>query len=357
VFWSHDPAGTARAEDSPPMRLIPGSNGPAALNAARNADADLAPLLAALDEQGLTASTDVILAAAHGRSTVFKESATSYAATRSYPDVPPGMLPPGFVAIDLARALRMSVFDPDAPPDSRDTALPQGRFPARGNGLIGDDATQPEVVVAANGGADLIYLPKPDKLTAARIVQVLSAQDYTSGIFVDSRLGPISGTLPLSAIALEGTALTPSPAIVVNFRSFSIGCADPAACGVEVADTIQPQGQITQGGFSRADTRTVLVAAGPDFRPGFDDTAPASTADVGRTIAALLGLKIKDKGKQTGRALTEALVNGAPLFAKSGILKSTADDSGLVTVLKYQTVGTARYFDAAGYPGRTLGLD
>jgi hypothetical protein len=25
--------------------------------------------------------------------------------------------------------------------------------------------------------------------------------------------------------------------------------------------------------------------------------------------------------------------------------------------LRYQTVGTTRYFDAAGYPGRTLGLD
>ena len=25
--------------------------------------------------------------------------------------------------------------------------------------------------------------------------------------------------------------------------------------------------------------------------------------------------------------------------------------------LKFQTIGSTRYFDAAGYPGRTLGLD
>jgi hypothetical protein len=357
VFWSHDPDGTPPGQGDSPMHLVPGSNGRASLEAARQADAELARLLTTLDEQGLTATTDVILASAYGQSTVFKESATSYAATRVYPDIPPAMLPPGFLAIDLAHALRMNLFDPDAPIDTRNIPLPQGRFPARGNALIGDDAIRPEVVVAANGGSDLIYLLKPDKLTAARIVQMLSAQDYTSGIFVDSRLGPIAGTLPLSAIALEGTALTPTPSIVVNFRSFSIGCADPTTCGVAVADTVLPQGQATNGSFSRADTRTVMVAAGPDFRPGYDDAAPVSTADLGRTIAALLGLKTTDKGKQTGRVLTEAFVHGTPVIAKPGLLKSAPDDSGLVTELKYQTIGTARYFDAAGYPGRTLGLD
>jgi hypothetical protein len=212
-------------------------------------------------------------------------------------------------------------------------------------------------VVAANGGSDLIYLPNPDKLMAARIVQILSAQDYTSGIFVDARLGTIAGTLPLSAVALEGSAQTPMPAIVVNFRSFSVGCTDPTTCGVEVADTVLQQGQGMHGSFSRADTRNVMAAAGPDFRSGYDDTAPVSTADLGKTIAVLLGLKMKDKGKLTGRVLTEASVNGAPISAKAGVLKSAPDDFGHTTELKYQTIGSTRYFDAAGYHGRTLGLD
>ncbi len=30
---------------------------------------------------------------------------------------------------------------------------------------------------------------------------------------------------------------------------------------------------------------------------------------------------------------------------------------GLRTVLNFQRVGTQRYFDAAGFPGRTLGLE
>jgi hypothetical protein len=31
--------------------------------------------------------------------------------------------------------------------------------------------------------------------------------------------------------------------------------------------------------------------------------------------------------------------------------------NGLKTVLQFQRVETQRYFDAAGFPGRTLGLD
>src|SRR5260370_37209997 len=102
---------------------------------------------------------------------------------------------------------------------------------ARGNGLIGSDPMHPEVVVAANGGSDLVYLPKADKALAAKIVTLLSEQDYTSGLFVDEALGSIPGTLPLSAIALKAAAATPIPSIAVNFRPFPTGWAAPTTFG------------------------------------------------------------------------------------------------------------------------------
>ena len=110
------------------------------------------------------------------------------------------------------------------------------------------------------------------------------------------------------------------------------------------------------GSFSRADTRNVMAAAGPSFRRGFESAAPASNADLGKTIARLLELRIKDKGKLVGRVLTEALPSGAMARATKGIMRSTPDEAGRVTMLMFQTVGGTRYFDAAGYPGRTLGL-
>jgi hypothetical protein len=40
----------------------------------------------------------------------------------------------------------------------------------------------------------------------------------------------------------------------------------------------------------------------------------------------------------------------------AGTLRSPATPAGLQTVVEYQQVGTTRYYDAAGFAGRTVGL-
>ena len=210
--------------------------------------------------------------------------------------------------------------------------------------------------MASNGGSDLVYLPTADKALAARVVGFLSTQDYVSGLFVDDSLGKIPGTLPMSAIALKGSAATPQPAIAINFRSFSTGCPDPTACGVVISDAGLQQGQGMHGSFSRAETRNIMGAVGPSFRTKFEDGAPASNADLGKTIAHLLGLKIKDNGKLIGRVLGEAMPDGGMPKVQAMTMRSEPDALGQRTVVLMQTVGETRYFDVAGYPGRTLGL-
>ena len=84
---------------------------------------------------------------------------------------------------------------------------------------------------------------------------------------------------------------------------------------------------------------------------------PVSNADVGATAAKLLGLTQKAKGKLIGRVMTEAMPNGATPKAYAGTVTSKPAANGLRTVLNFQRVGSQRYFDAAGFPGRTLGLD
>ena len=183
-------------------------------------------------------------------------------------------------------------------------------------------------------------------------MQILAAQDYISGLFVDRRLGTIPGTLPLSAIALEGTALTPMPAIVVNFRSFSPGCADPTTCGVEVADSGLQQGQGMHGSFSRADTRNIMGAIGPDFRTASTIRRRPATPTSARPSPPA---RPEDRGGHlVGRVLTEAMPNGARA-AKAGCCGPSPDDTGRVTVLRIPDRRHNHYFDAAGYPGRTLG--
>ncbi len=105
VFWSRDPDGTQHNQGDSLLKVEPGINGPTSRAAIKNADDNLAEIRSALDELGLAANTDIIIAADHGFSTISKESKTSAAAQTTYADVPEGLLPPGFVALDLAKAL------------------------------------------------------------------------------------------------------------------------------------------------------------------------------------------------------------------------------------------------------------
>jgi hypothetical protein len=352
VFWSRDPDGTQHNQGDSLNEVTPGINGPTSLAALKNVDDNLKALQQALDRLGLAATTDIVVAADHGFSTISKQSSTSPAAKAEYKDVPKGFLPPGFVAIDLAKALGLPLFDPDA----KNAPVAENSHSVRGDGLIGSDPAKPDVVVAANGGSDLVYLPTGDRALAARVIDALLAQDYVSGLFVDDSLGTFPGTLPLSAIALKGSAVTPAPAIVINFRSFSTGCDQPVLCTVEVADTPLQQGQGMHGNFSRADTMSFMAAIGPDFKTKFVDDIPTSNADVGRTIAHVLGLSIPSKGPLLGRVVSEALPNGSVPTVTAQTVRSPVAN-GLSTVLMRYDVDSVPYFDVAGFPGRTVGLD
>ena len=352
VFWSRDPDGTQHNQGDSLNTLMPGINGSTSLAAIRNADDDLARIRASLNELGLLDTTDIIATSDHGFSTISKESQTSSTIKSKFPDALPGHLPFGFVALDLALALNLPLIDPD---DGYRT-IGDGQHTKSGNGLIGGDRNKPKVVVAANGGSDLIYVPDGDKAMAKRIIDTLLAQDYVSGIFVDSKLGKYAGTLSLEDIALEGSALTPHPAIAISFRSFDTVCGEPVRCTVEVADTVLQQGQGMHGSFGRADTWNFMAMQGPDFKAQFVDPAPASNADIGRTIAQLMHLDGSDNGKLLGRVLSEALPGGALPEVSSRVITSEPAANGLVTVLDMQQVGQTRYFDVAGFPGRTVGL-
>jgi hypothetical protein len=99
-----------------------------------------------------------------------------------------------------------------------------------------------------------------------------------------------------------------------------------------------------------------MALQGPDFKAQFVDPAPVSNADLGRTIAQLMHLDVGDKGKLVGRVLAEALPGGALPEVSSRVITSEPAANGLVTVLDMQQVGPTRYFDVAGFPGRTVGL-
>ncbi|WP_138496855.1 alkaline phosphatase family protein [Nostoc sp. PA-18-2419] len=383
VYWSRDPDGTQHNQGDSLNSLTPGINGDTSKAGIKNADNNLKQLLDYLKSTGLDKTTDVFITADHGFSTISKQvtdnqgtTTNSYAATQTYTGVNPGFLPPGFVAIDLAHDLNLPLYDPD-----KNTVTPldidniqyaavdatQGQRPTAGNGVIGgsgqvidghlDSGTK--VVVAANGGSDLIYLPNGNADLAKQVVNLLSQKDYISGIFVDDAYGNIPGALPLSAIGLKGDAKTPVPAIVINFKTFSTDPNNPnnPQAEVEIADTGLQQGQGMHGSFGRGDTFNNMEAIGPDFKSGYVDYAPVSNADITPTLAKILGLNIPSNGDLKGRAITEALVGGPDSVSfTQGTLTSEEAANGQTTILNYQSVGNTQYFTAAGFTDRTVGL-
>jgi arylsulfatase A-like enzyme len=360
MFWSRDPDMSQHNTKDSLGEMEPGINGPSALAGTRNADTMLGELMAYLKQSGLDKTTDVFVTADHGFTTVVHASATSPSA--HFDAVAPLVdIPSGFLAIDLASKLGL----PLRPPG--DTGPPVdfsngGKLPG-GSGILGSDPAHPDVVVAANGGSDLIYLPAmtakdpaPAKELADTIVQFLEMQDYVSGIFVNDKLGKYPGALSMGDVGLMGAARTPQPAIYVNFRSFSTGCENPLQCTVEVADTTLATGQGNHGSFSRAETRNFMAAIGPDFKTRYDDSAPISNADIAPTLAHLMGLELPSKGALKGRVISEALVGGGNVTVRRQVVKSAPGPDGIQTILDLETVGETRYFDAAGFSGKTVGL-
>lgn len=381
MFWMRDPDVTQHGQLDSRHGLVPGINGSSSLAAIHNTDAQLGQLRAALKTLALDASTDIFVTSDHGFSTISKQSDTSHTLKCRFDGVQPGFLPPGFLSLDIADALNLPLWDPDANNASIDYQSNCGSAgPAQGDirpkhtrfgsALIGRDPAHPELVVTAGAGAALIYVEHEFGSThILALTTFLLSQDYVGGVFLDPAFGRIPGTLSLTDLGLVGNASTPHPSIVVSFRSFSTGCDQALRCGAEVSDTTLSQGQGMHGAFSRADTFNFMAAVGPDFRKRFVDPAPVSNADIAPTISRILGLRSDAKGKLTGRVINEVLPGGKmPAISKRTCFYpaiylgrgARLDEPPLLHLqpaVATQTVGEYTYFDAAGIVGRTLGLD
>jgi hypothetical protein len=348
----------------------PGEDRFAGTASVRTADEALASIEGALKDLGLYETTNIVIAAEHGLSAIWKASGTSTTLKYSYKGVGEEQVPTGFLAIDLIAALQvedagLNLFDPDS--GKKLLNWSKGQHPKRGNAIIAVDPSDPYATIVAKGGHDLIYLPEHLSKQEARhraqlIVNELFQQDYVSGVFLDEkRVGRMHGALSLKHIGWEGDADWQAPAIVVNFVSVNAGCTHPTACTLVVADTPLSDGDDIAGAFSRADTWNFMAARGPDFQSRLISRAPASNADVVRTLGEVLrvGVGANDGLGLGGRVLAESLRGNegkrAPMVRKQ-VVTSKSGPKDFMTEVHLQSVGGTMYFDAAGTAGWTVGV-
>src|SRR5260370_28146317 len=109
------------------------------------------------------------------------------------------------------------------------------------------------------------------------------------------------------------------------------------------------------GSFGRGDTLNFTAAIGPDFKAGYADPLPVNNADVGMTIAQLMGLHPAGAGGLTGRVMSEALPNGIIPKAAGATIVSKPAANGLRAIVKFQRVLSQRYFDVRRFHERSRG--
>jgi len=392
LYWSRDPDGSQHNEGDSLNKLVPGINGPTSRLGLRDADDNLKQIVDYIEgDSDLASSTDIFITSDHGFATMSKHEidpqshvTTSYAAKFIYRDttgrqeVNTGFLPAGFLAIDLAHYLALPLYDPDAQIDGQDgkkvyepvdPTIPQQQpnmrqHSANSNGLIGggdgliggtgripegaDAQTDAEVVIAANGGSDLIYLPKHNPAMAKKIVAFLAGQDYVGGLFAAGEYGKIPGALPLQDIRLSGSSKVPAPSIVVSFKTFAADPRNPLMTAAQVSDTTLQEGQGMHGGFGRDSTYNFMAAIGPDFKKRFVDESPAGNTDIAPTLACILHLNLASNGALKGRILQESLAGGPPSVShQQKVAISDPAANGKRTILLYQQAGDHVYFDRA----------
>jgi hypothetical protein len=172
------------------------------------------------------------------------------------------------------------------------------------------DAPPPgAVVVAKNGGSELVYLIGQDTKLMGDLVKVLQSRQEIGAIFVADRYGTLPGTLPLSAIGLAAdptdmASVASTPDLIVAYR-WDDTASIAGVKGTEYSSVLNRRG--TSGGSSPGDmSRGVLVAAGPSFKKNAMVSLPSSVVDIAPTIARIMGF---DLDGVDGRVLIEALAN------------------------------------------------
>jgi arylsulfatase A-like enzyme len=233
----------------------PGSK--VSLRALRSCDDNLARVLAALKQCGVAGQTDVIVVSDHGFSTIAHN-------------------------IDVAAVLNQAGF--------KAQRKFSGTGPATG-----------EVMVVGNGGTVFLYVVGHGPALVAKLVHFLQGQSFCGVLLTRD---PVPGAFRLEQARINSPA---APDIVMSLR-WTDARSRTGAPGLLDSDYSEyGPGQGMHASLSPFDLHNTCIAAGPDFRKGFQDALPTGNIDIAPTILHILG--VPPAGKLAGRVLTEALVN------------------------------------------------
>ncbi len=262
-----------------------GVGSPAAREALRNGDREIAQVLAGLD----AASTSVLVVSDHGFTT-------------------------NTAGVDVASALVEAKLK--AAPDSTD------------------------VILASSGQALALHVPHHDPDRVARLARFIQAQDWGGVIFA---AGSVDGTFPLELINVANRDRGPDLLFTFPWTSrrsaFGVPGTDLAAVSAGGTPYVSDHGSM-----SPWNVRNTFLAWGAGVKKGITAPAPAGNADVTPTVLALLGQH--DEAGLDGRVVSEALEGGPdPEEVAVETRVYTAAAGAYRAALQISTVDGRRYVD------------
>ncbi len=229
-----------------------------ALAAIESSDRKLARVLVELDQRGLRDKTDVFVVSDHGFSTMEK-------------------------SVDVKEVLRKAGF-----PVHREFK----------------SAPKPgDIMVTGQGGSVFFYVIDHHHETTRKLVDFLQQQDFAGALFTRE---PMDGAFRLDDAHINSLQ---APDAVLSMR-WSSAASATGAPGLQISDSGGKAAQGNHTSLSRFDMHNILVGAGPDLKPGFNDSLPTGNMDLAPTILWLLGLHPTEP--MDGRILSEALTVDAP---------------------------------------------
>jgi predicted AlkP superfamily pyrophosphatase or phosphodiesterase len=237
-----------------------GVGSPAAREALRNDDREIARVLATVEQLGLTPSTTVFVVSDHG-----------FSANTAGVDVTGALVDAGLKA----------------------------------------SAASSDVVLASSGQAVALHVERHDADRIARIVRFVQARDWGGVVFTagpapgDPR-GAVEGTFSLELIHAVSEERGADLLFTFPWTSRPNAFGVP---GTDLANATAGKGLLASdhGSMSPWNVRNTLVGWGAGLKTGAI-RVPAGNVDVTPTILALLG--VEETGGMDGRVLHEALADG-----------------------------------------------
>lgn len=200
--------------------------------------------------------------------------------------------------------------------------------------------------IAGNGCSILFHQREGGLKAVAELAARLRAHQGIGTLFSGVRgVGPVDGTLPLSALEMDGP-LMPDLLATLNW---SDGVNEHNLPGISWG--YASSNRASHGGGSSWEIRNTLIMQGPGIVPGQQIAVPSGVGDLAPTVLAALGLAPADS--MTGRLLSEAFVNGLGAAGRASVPGSRPDgvwqEVGAHGALTWSQHRGRRYLDAISY--------